>query len=258
MFKNLLHYLRVMFVVVSVITLFLLTLLPMSIIVLPFNPQTRLKWTSPSWKLLSKYLFWSLGAKLYYEDKRDIEIQRINNPSGLYISNHQSLMDIPLILTSFQSAPIMKKSLLYIPLFGLCAYSAGSIPVNRKNMKSRRETLNKAIFRLHNYSKGLQYYPEGSRNKKANSPKSVEKIKTPLMAHAYDNDIPVYSISICNNNRFFDSKKLINFNRKIGLFISSENYPKDFQTKKDFINHCWSIVETNYSYLEDKLNSETI
>ncbi len=258
MIKNSLHYLRVIFVVITVIALYFITLFPLSILVLPFDPGKRLKWTSPCWKLLAIYLFWAIDSEIYNEDKRPEELKSKNNPSGLYISNHQSLMDIPLILTSFQSAPIMKKSLLYIPFFGISAYSAGAIPVDRKSLLSRKETLNKAIFRLHNYSNGLQYYPEGSRNKEANSPKPVNRIKTPLMAHAYDNNIPVYSISIYNNNDLFHKRKFLNFGKVIGLYISEASLPKDFPSKESFIKHCWNKVEKNYSYLEDKLNSETI
>jgi 1-acyl-sn-glycerol-3-phosphate acyltransferase len=218
----------------------------------------RLKYSSPSWKVLSKYLFWSLGTDIYCEDKRPQEIKDLNNPSGLYIANHQSLMDIPLLLTKFQTPPIMKKSILYVPIFGLCAYSAGSIIVDRKSFKSRKEAFFKATERLEKFQKGLQYYPEGSRNREADSPKDVSKIKSALITYAYKNDIPVYSISICQNKGFFDKKNFLNFNKKVGLFIDNATLPSSFKDEDEFIEACWKKVETNYYVLEAKLNSDKI
>lgn len=256
MLTVIIHYLRVIFVVSSVVILFCLTLFPASLFTALMGVHNRLKYSSPSWKLLSKYLFWALGTKVDLTDNRLIEVKSLNNPSGLYIANHQSLMDIPLLLTVFQTPPIMKKSILYVPIFGLCAYAAGSVIVDRKSLKSRKEAFQKATERLEKFQKGLQYYPEGSRNREADSPKDVSKIKSALISYAFKNNIPVYPISICKNKGFFDNKKLLNFNKKVGLFIDNALLPSDFKSEDEFIKDCWNKIESNYYALEAKLNSD--
>lgn len=79
--------------------------------------------------------------------------------------NHNSLMDVPLSCP-FIPGPnktIAKKSFAKIPLFGLY-YSKGSVLVDRKDEKSRRESMEKMKQVL---EKGMHMsiYPEGTRNR---------------------------------------------------------------------------------------------
>lgn len=251
------HFFKVIFVVTSNITLFLFTLFPMSLIVIPFNAGIRLKYTSWAWKLLSSCLYKSFQVDLVSIDQRDEKIRKLANPHGMYISNHQSIMDIPLILKFFQLPPIMKKSILYIPIFGLCAYAAGSIIVDRKNRYSRKEAYDKAIKRLNEFYRGLQFYPEGRRNREKDSPKNYEDIKKPLLQYAYANDIDVYAISICKNKNFFNKKEIIRFNKKVGIKFSDVISPKNYANEEEFMQAAWKNVTRGYFELEGKLNSLT-
>ena len=253
-----LHYLRVTFVIAINVIFFMLTVFPVSLIVSPLRVDKRLKYTSLFWKYFAIVLLKTLNANVLKIDLRDEGTKKINNPPGLYISNHQSLMDIPLLLSVFQNPPIMKKSILYIPFFGICAYATGCVCVDRKSHRSRKEALDKAIFRLHNYHRGLQVYPEGTRNREADSPKDLKRIKKPLVTHAYKNNIPVYSVSICGNKGFFDKDKIINFNKNVGLRITDKIEPKDYKSEEEFIAKCWGEVQGGYKELEGKLNSDTI
>lgn len=79
--------------------------------------------------------------------------------------NHNSLMDVPLS-SPFIPGPnktIAKTSFAKIPLFGLF-YLKGSVLVDRKSEKSRRESFEKMKRVL---QKGIHMciYPEGTRNK---------------------------------------------------------------------------------------------
>lgn len=79
--------------------------------------------------------------------------------------NHNSLVDI-LITTPFMPAAnktIAKSSLAYIPVFGWI-YAAGSVLVNRKNEKSRRESFRKMVHAL-DLGFNMVIYPEGTRNR---------------------------------------------------------------------------------------------
>ncbi|HXL56024.1 MAG TPA: lysophospholipid acyltransferase family protein [Chitinophagaceae bacterium] len=81
------------------------------------------------------------------------------------VCNHSSLMDIP-ITTPFMpraNKTIAKTSLAFIPVFGWI-YSAGSVLVNRKSDKSRRESFDKMKQAL-NQGFDMVIYPEGTRNR---------------------------------------------------------------------------------------------
>ncbi|MBX3241473.1 MAG: 1-acyl-sn-glycerol-3-phosphate acyltransferase [Chitinophagaceae bacterium] len=83
----------------------------------------------------------------------------------IVVSNHNSYMDIPLT-TPFIPGPnktIAKAELAKVPLFGTI-YKRGSILVDRKSEKSRKESIGKMKEVL---QQGLHMciYPEGTRNK---------------------------------------------------------------------------------------------
>lgn len=83
----------------------------------------------------------------------------------IVVSNHNSFMDVPLT-TPFVPGPnktIAKSELAKVPLFGII-YKRGSILVDRKSERSRKESFSKMKEVL---EQGLHMciYPEGTRNK---------------------------------------------------------------------------------------------
>ena len=90
-------------------------------------------------------------------------------PGNTFIvtSNHNSMMDIPLSCPYIPgpNKTIAKSSFARIPLFGLF-YMKGSILVNRKSERSRRQSFEKMKDTL---SRGMHMsiYPEGTRNRSA-------------------------------------------------------------------------------------------
>lgn len=83
----------------------------------------------------------------------------------IVVSNHNSYMDIPVTTPQIPgpNKTIAKAELAKIPLFGLI-YSRGSVLVDRKNERSRKESYGKMKAVL---EQGLHMciYPEGTRNK---------------------------------------------------------------------------------------------
>lgn len=233
---------------------FIFLILPISFIVTPFNWGIRLQVTSPFWKLLAKVTIkLSCLCREILIERRPINVTKLNNPPGLYVANHQSFMDIPLMLTSIQVPPIMKKELLYIPIFGVCAYSSGAMIVNRKKGQSRRKVFKQAQYRLNSFHKNLQYYPEGTRQKNNKPPKSYSEIKKPLMVFAYKNNIPVYPVSIYGTAGVLNSNGFINYGKKIGKIMHTPLYPRDYDNEEIFCQSVWSKVRDGYFELEEKI-----
>lgn len=235
---------------------FFILVVPISFLVAPFKSWgTRLRLTSPFWKLFGQISTYIVClCRVYTEDHRPEEEKGLNNPPGLYVANHQSFMDIPLLLCSFQIPPIMKKELLFIPIFGVCAYSSSAMIVNRKKGESRRKVFEQAKFRLSTHYKNLQYYPEGTRQKEDLPPRSIDKIKKPLMAFAYENNIPVYPVSIYGTRHVLKDNGLINYGRRVGNILHSPVEPENFDSSDDFIKAVWDKVTAGYHQLEAKLN----
>jgi 1-acyl-sn-glycerol-3-phosphate acyltransferase len=187
-------------------------------------------------------------------DRRPINVRGLNNPPGLYVANHQSFMDIPLMLSHVLIPPIMKKELLYIPVFGVCAYSAGSMIVDRKKGQSRRKVFKLAQYRLNSYHKNLQYYPEGTRQKGNNPPRPIDKIKKPLMVFAFKNNIPVNAVSMYGTTGVLSSIGLINYGHKVGKILHEPFYPADYENEDEFCNAIWNKVSDGYFELKERLS----
>jgi 1-acyl-sn-glycerol-3-phosphate acyltransferase len=241
---------------ILILFVLLFVLFPLSVIALPFrSAKTRLMITSPGWKIFFQTITYiACAAKVYSEDHRPEHIKKFHTPHGLYISNHQSFFDIPLSLSFYRIPPIMKKSILYIPIFGICGYSAGAMIVDRKDKRSRRKVFARACNRLLYGMKSLHFYPEGTRNKGDGSPKKIEELKKPIIKFAYANNIPLYTTTMYGTNKVFKGG-LINHFQKVGIITRDAIYPKDFSDFDEFLEKAWGQVQSDYKFLEGKLTT---
>ncbi|MGK0367788.1 MAG: 1-acyl-sn-glycerol-3-phosphate acyltransferase [Thermoproteota archaeon] len=206
---------------------------------------------SPLWQLFGYgFLRWCCFSDIYTEDKRSTPFKKVPQ-KGLFIANHQSLMDIPLLATRFQIPPIMKKEVMRIPFFGLTAKITGAIPVDRKNRNSRAIVLRKCQDRL-KAGFAVQYYPEGTRVNDS-QPREFDKIKMRLVEFAFEQNIPVVCVSVYGTTKVLNKYGLINAKNKLGLIIEDGIEPSRFKTKDEFCRHCWSLIESNYEMLSNKL-----
>ena len=177
----------------------------------------------------------SFLAKLRLEDRR----RRPHREYALYISNHQSIMDVPLNALLVKANAIMKKEVLRIPFFGLQCYIGGNIPLDRKNRNARKEVGLKAEERLL-AGMPLQIYPEGTRSKDG-VPKPLNELHPRLLEFCYSHQIPVTPSSM-NGTRDLITSRGLNIRQKLSLIVHETIYPANYKTKDDFIAAAWTTV----------------
>jgi len=85
----------------------------------------------------------------------------------VFISNHQSALDIPIIYVgiSEQISFIAKKELFMIPFFGWGMWAIGHISIDRQNPRKAHASIAKAVQRLNKENVSLILFPEGTRSK---------------------------------------------------------------------------------------------
>lgn len=201
-------------------------------------------------------IFWGFGCKLiirvgllckpYLIDRRS-QPYRSNLPRALYICNHKSIWDIPLVISNYQIVPIMKKELLGIPLFGLIARASTVIPVDRKDPLSRTQVVKEVQKRL-NENLPIQFYPEGTRSK-TSEPKAYKDIKSTLLMLAYKENVTVVPTAIWGTDNINSKWGLTKFPVRLGLIVQKELYPKDFPDEESFAKACWEQVLAAYAEL---------
>lgn len=169
----------------------------------------------------------------------------------LIISNHQSLIDIPLIHTSIAARPLMKAEILKVPIFGFVSSSSGAISVKRGDAKSRKEAFKKCIKVLTD-GLALIYYPEGTRSK-LGRPKDFKDIHKPLMIQAYKLGVPILPLSHYGTQKVF-RKKMLELGVPLGLKLGKEIDPKDFSTEEEFLTYSWKQVQDGFDQLKTLLS----
>lgn len=113
-------------------------------------------------KRWSKVLIKLAGIKVKVKGRENIIG---GDETVIFISNHQSLFDIPLLYANTQKPFIImaKKSLFQIPIFGWHLSLAGNIAIDRKDPLASAESLFKALQKAKmNYS--ILLFPEGTRS----------------------------------------------------------------------------------------------
>jgi 1-acyl-sn-glycerol-3-phosphate acyltransferase len=89
----------------------------------------------------------------------------LRNRSCIYMSNHQSNFDIPVLFSALpvQFRWLAKAELFRIPIFGLSMRGAGYISIDRSNRKSAFHSLAKAAAAIRNGT-SVMIFPEGTRS----------------------------------------------------------------------------------------------
>ncbi|HEY0839562.1 MAG TPA: lysophospholipid acyltransferase family protein [Vulgatibacter sp.] len=80
-------------------------------------------------------------------------------------SNHQSLLDPPLILCAIPQKLrfVAKRSLFYIPIFGQAIWAAGNVPIDRSRSETSTRRLNRTGRRV-GKDLSILFFPEGTRS----------------------------------------------------------------------------------------------
>ena len=228
-------------------------LFPACVLAIPFSLNRRLKIVCPVWSFCSKMLLrYACDAKVVIQEDYRSESFRGTPPYGLYVANHQSFVDIPLIMTMFQAPPIMKKEVLYIPIFGWLGWISGAMPVSRSKVNSRKKVLDQAKNRIKNQKIGIQVYPEGTRSKDSR-PKSYDQIKRTLLVFAFQEKIPVIPTSIYGTRGVLNHKGSIIPGRHIGIIVHKEISPDHFKNSDEFCRAIWAKVLEGYDHLSSQL-----
>ncbi|EGP03127.1 1-acyl-sn-glycerol-3-phosphate acyltransferase [Pasteurella multocida subsp. gallicida str. Anand1_poultry] len=85
----------------------------------------------------------------------------------IYIGNHQNNYDMVTISYMVQPRTVSlgKKSLIWIPFFGLLYWVTGNILIDRENRTKAHGTMNEVARRIHDDDLSVWMFPEGTRSR---------------------------------------------------------------------------------------------
>jgi 1-acyl-sn-glycerol-3-phosphate acyltransferase len=142
-----------------------------------------------------------LGVKLDFRVSEKFQ----EDTSYVFIANHQNTWD--LVTVSHAAMPgvvtIGKKSLKWIPIFGLIYWLSGNIMIDRNDSGKARNTLAKAGRKARKRGLSIWMFPEGTRSRG----KGVLPFKTGAFRLAIDAGLKI--VPVCAS----DNHNTIKFNR---------------------------------------------
>lgn len=112
---------------------------------------------------LIQYAEHFMGLKIIVKNREGMTKTR----PCVFISNHQDNLDIIMgsNIIADNIVTIGKKSILYIPFFGLFYWLSGNILIDRKNKRSAFETMDGAAKKIKENKLSVWIMPEGTRSK---------------------------------------------------------------------------------------------
>ncbi|WP_147821968.1 lysophospholipid acyltransferase family protein [Salidesulfovibrio onnuriiensis] len=175
------------------------------------------------------------------------------DPNGHYvfISNHQSLVDIPIlfnILWDNNIRFVAKHSLFEIPVYGKALGDAGHISVNRSDRRAAMKSLNEGVELI---KRGVSpvIFPEGTRNRNL---EQLMDFKTGGMIMALKSGVPVVPIVMANTGRVLPpGRKWVNNKYTVKLkalpVIDPSRY--DIKERDKFKDDLYEMMNRTYQEL---------
>jgi len=218
------------------------SIIPISILIIFFYPFIS---TPLLQKLASKWIYFILGS-LRIICGVSWKIEGINNlPSSpcILVSNHQGAWESFFLQTLyFPSASIVKKELLYVPLFGWAFACLKPIYINRSNkFQSLKKVIKHGSKKL-NEGVSVIIFPEGTR---ARPHKGLKTFSNSCGLLSVKNNIPI--VPICHNSGlYWKNRKFIKQKGEVVMRIGPVMFNKN---PKKLTNEAYEWIKSNFKEL---------
>lgn len=162
--------------------------------------------------------FWSKHLILPFVAK--IKIKGMENipkrTPVIFISNHQSYLDIPVILSCLPGSFrfIVKREYFRTPILGAYTKWSGHLSINREVGSVAHKTLAKAIELIRS-GKSIIIFPEGTRSADG----ALGKFKRGGFALAFETGVPIVPLAISGSYKILKRNSLLIFPGRIMLNI---------------------------------------
>jgi 1-acyl-sn-glycerol-3-phosphate acyltransferase len=213
-----------------------------------FSKNLSKKFVVGQIETFGRMTFKLLGIKVY----KFGEIKKTNE-NFMVVSNHQSALDIPLIIGFVTPAAfIAKKELGKVPGVNWFLKYLNSVLIDRGNIRQTAYALKEVVQKM---KKGVHFiiFPEGTRSIDG----KVLPFKLRSLELAFKNKIKVLPVSLWGLHRVWNKKSFLIKRHPVYLKIHDFVDPNDFNSEEEFRNHVEKIIREGVEFLERRFYSET-
>jgi 1-acyl-sn-glycerol-3-phosphate acyltransferase len=143
-------------------------------------------------------------------------IERVPDGPCVYVANHLSALDIPLVMAALPGPPrfMAKHTLFLLPIFGWLLSVEGFVPVDRTRKHRARASVEPATRALHR-GRRLLVFPEGTRSRTGRT----GAFKTGAFRIALATGVPVVPVALIGTDRVFPPKSKLLFPGGVELVV---------------------------------------
>ncbi|QIM67452.1 acyl-phosphate glycerol 3-phosphate acyltransferase [Mannheimia granulomatis] len=186
-----------------------------------------------------------VGLKLITRKKPEI------NYSVIYIGNHQNNYDMVTIssMVAEKTVSIGKKSLIWIPFFGLVYWATGNIFIHREKRSSAIETMNKVGQIIKERQVSIWMFPEGTRSRG----RGLLPFKTGAFHLAISAGVPIVPVVCSDLHHKVDLNRWNNGTVICEMLdpIDTSDYSRE--NVKELMEKCHSIMQAKFEQLNQEV-----
>lgn len=172
------------------------------------------------------------------------------------VSNHQSMLDVHVMVqySPNGTAPIAKKSLLYVPIFGIVSCLCGAVFINRSKGQATIDAMRKVGVEMKRKDTSLWIFPEGTRN----NLDRVGDFKKGAFHLAIQAGVPVVPVVVYNTRNVIDTENYM-FNGGVIRVKALPSIDTDGMTSNDVDDLTHKVHALIYEeFDEDFKNNESM
>jgi 1-acyl-sn-glycerol-3-phosphate acyltransferase len=158
----------------------------------------------------------------------------------IYVSNHQSYVDILVLMDVLDTVAFLSKKLVkYIPVIGRCAYAGGTVYFDRGAQGSRQQALRETM-RMCAESTAVVIFPEGTRSFNG---QLRGKIHPGSIRAAFQRGLKAIPVGLDGTGKVFPkTMDRINLGRTVAVSIGEVIDPAAYDSNEDFVAAVWGRV----------------
>jgi 1-acyl-sn-glycerol-3-phosphate acyltransferase len=158
----------------------------------------------------------------------------------LYVSNHQSYVDIIVLMGALDTVAFLSKDLVRrVPVIGRCAYCGGTVFFSRGDKAERGRALEETLRMCHQ-STAVVVFPEGTRS---DDGELRQELHPRAMHDAWRRGLRVVPVAL-DGTRHVLPKTMdrIGLDKPVAVRIGAPRDPADYDSAERFAEACWGDV----------------
>ncbi len=197
------------------------------------------------------HMFGRLAPVFGLKVERRLPPDAANFGNAIYIANHQNNYDMVTASSIVQppTVTVGKKSLVWIPFFGLLYWLTGNLLIDRNNRSRAHSTIAAVVDQFKKRRISIWMFPEGTRSRG----RGLLPFKTGAFHAAIAAGVPVIPVCVSNTSNKIKLNRLNNGLVIVEMLppIDTRNWGKD--QVRDLAAHCREIMAAKIAELDQEV-----